>query len=45
MLTQMHRTLTDGNLGARCALLSEVAEKVVMGATGAELLYTFPLEA
>ena len=43
MLTEMHGTLTDGNLGAKRALLSKVVHKVVMGATGAELLYTFPL--
>lgn len=43
MLTEMHGTLTDGNIGAKRALLSKVVHKVVMGATGAELLYTFPL--
>jgi hypothetical protein len=43
MLTEMHGTLTDGNLQAKRALLSKVVHKVVMGATGAELVYTFPL--
>jgi hypothetical protein len=43
MLTEMHGTLTDGSLGAKRALLSKVVHKVVMSATGAELLYTFPL--
>jgi hypothetical protein len=45
MLTEIHRILTDESLGAKRALLSKVADKVVVGATGAELLYTFPLEA
>jgi hypothetical protein len=43
MLTEMHGTLTDGNLQAKRALLSKVVHKVVMSATGAELVYTFPL--
>jgi hypothetical protein len=43
MLTEMHDTLTDGDLQAKRALLSKVVHKVVMGATGAELLYAFPL--
>jgi len=44
MLTGMHGTLTDGNLQAKRALLSKVVHKVVMSATEAELVYTFPLE-
>jgi DNA invertase Pin-like site-specific DNA recombinase len=43
MLTEMHGTLTDGSLGAKRAMLSKVVHKVVMSATGAELVYTFPL--
>ena len=43
MLTEMHGTLTDGNLQAKRALLSKVVHKVMMSATGADLVYTFPV--
>jgi hypothetical protein len=43
MPTEMRGTLTDGRRGAQRALLSKVVHRIVMGARGAELLYTFQL--
>ena len=43
ILVEMHGALTDGGLEARRALLSKVVHQVVMSATGAEVVYTFPL--
>ena len=44
ILVEMHGALTDGGLEAKRALLSKVVHQVVMSATGAEVVYTFPLE-
>jgi len=43
MLTEMHDTLTAGDLQAKRALLSKVVARIDMGREGAKLWYTFPL--
>lgn len=44
MLTGLHHTLASGDPRAKQAVLSKMVAKIEMGATGAKLLYAFPLE-
>ena len=42
MLTNMHDTLTDGDIQGKRAPLSKVVARIDMGPEGAKLSYTFP---
>ena len=43
MLTELHGTLTAGDLQAQRALLAKVVARIDLGREGATLWYTFPL--